>query len=56
MLECIPTSDLRLQEGLRRMSGVPRPDDLKRLFEVSPIAHVDKVKVGAMMTNMVPGE
>jgi len=36
------------EEGQRRMSGVPKPDDLKHMFEVSPIAHVEKVKAPMM--------
>ena len=38
---------------MRRASGVPGPADLERLFAVSPIAHVHKVKV-CRMTVLVP--
>lgn len=32
------------EEGKRRFNAVPRPSDLQRLFEVSPLAHVHRVR------------
>ena len=42
------------QEGMRRASGVPAPADLERLYAVSPIAHVHKVKVGLRIMPLGP--
>lgn len=33
------------QEGMKRATSAPTPSDLARMFELSPIAHVQNIKV-----------